>query len=275
MSASFFFLTTIFLFIFGTIIGSFINVVIYRTLKKESWVKGRSKCENCQKQIQWFDNLPLLSFFILGGKCRHCKTSISISHPVVEFLTGSLFVWWYWGGSLFFRITEAPLQFIQPIFWLLVGLILVIIFCVDILYFIIPDEAVIALTSLTVLYRVSLVTTGVMQLPDLGRAILGSLGLSLFFYGIGVLYEKITKKSGMGFGDVKLVFPLGLLMGWPNLLVGIFLSFIFGSVVGVALILLGKRKFQQAIPFGPFLIAGTITALVVGNQLLQWYVHLL
>src|SRR5262249_53647315 len=106
-----------FLFIFGTMIGSFLNVVIYRTLNEESWVKGRSKCESCGKQIKWYDNVPLISYFVLGGKCRACKAPISISHPVIEFLTGTLFVWWYWGGSLFFRLTQQPLGVIQPLFW--------------------------------------------------------------------------------------------------------------------------------------------------------------
>lgn len=262
---------TFFLFCFGTIIGSFMNVVIYRTLKKESWVKGRSKCENCQKQIRWYDNVPLLSYFLLGGKCRFCKTTISISHPVVEFLTASLFVWWYWGGSLFFRITEAPLQYIQPIFWLLVGLILLIIFFVDLVHFIIPDETLVVLTSLTVIYRLVLVSTKVMQPADLVNSLLGALALTLFFFSLWFF----TKGKGMGFGDVKFVFPLGLLMGWPNMLVGIFLAFIFGSVVGVWLLVTGKKKIRQPIPFGPFLILGSIVALVFGNQLVQWYVHLL
>lgn len=271
MFDSLFFLTTAFLFVFGTIIGSFINVVIYRTLKDESWVKGRSKCESCGKQIHWFDNIPLFSYLILGGKCRHCKEPISISHPVIEFLTGSLFVWWYIGGFIFFRITHQPLHYVQPLFWLVVGILLLIIFAADYLYFLIPDEAVISLTVITLAYRVALMATGVMQVPDFGRAVLGSLGLVAFFFTLWYF----SKGKGMGFGDVKLVFPLGLLMGWPNLLVGMFLAFIFGSLFSLPLLISGKKKLRQPIPFGPFLILGTVVTLVFGNQLMQWYLHLL
>ncbi len=271
MFSSLFLLTTLFLFIFGTVIGSFLNVVIYRTLKDESWVKGRSKCENCHKLIHWYDNIPLLSYFILGGKCRNCKTPIAITHPVVEFLTGTLFVWWYWGGSLFFRITHEPLRYVQPIFWLMVGLILLVILCVDFIYYVIPDEAIVILTALTLLYRIALMVTGVMQVADFGRALVGAVGLSLFFAFLWF----VSKKKGMGFGDVKLVFPLGLLMGWPNMLVGMFLAFIFGSIMGIGLMFARKKTWKQAIPFGPFLVIGTIGALVWGNQLMQWYFHLL
>ncbi len=268
---SLFILTTLFLFIFGTIIGSFLNVVIYRSLKDESWVKGRSKCESCGTLIHWYDNIPLLSYFLLSGKCRKCKTPIAITHPVVEFLTGTLFVWWYWGGSLFFRITHEPLRYVQPLFWLVVGLLLLVIVCADFLYYLIPDEAVLLLTGVTLLYRVALVSTGVMQPFDFIRAVIGAIGLSLFFFSIYFL----SKKKGMGFGDVKLIFPLGLLMGWPNMMVGTLLGFLLGSVVGVVLLLSGKKTFKQAIPFGPFLILGAVGALVWGNQLLQWYFHLL
>lgn len=271
MFSSLFFLTSAFLFIFGTVIGSFINVVIYRTLNNESWVTGRSKCENCHKQIHWFDNIPLFSYFILGGKCRYCKTPISVTHPVVEFLTGSLFVWWYWAGFVFFKITHQPLHYVQPIFWLFVGIILLIIFCADALYFIIPDEAVIALSALTLIYRLALVATHVMQVADFGRAVAGGLCITFFFFSLWFF----SKGRGMGFGDVKLVFSLCLLMGWPNMFVGIFLSFILGSVVSIPLLIAGKKKLKQPIPFGPFLILGTVIALVFGNQLMRMYLHLL
>ena len=271
MLTSFFLLIASLLFLLGSMIGSFLNVVIYRTLKDESWVKGRSKCENCQSLIHWYDNIPLLSYFVLGGKCRSCKTPIAITHPVVEFLTGSLFVWWYLGGSLFFHITHEPLRYVQPLFWLIVGLILLVIFCADLLYYRIPDEAVLMLSGVTLLYRIALVTTGVMQIEDFARAVVGAFGLSFFFYCLWYF----SKKKGMGFGDVKLVFPLGLLMGWPDMIAGMFAAFIFGSVVGISLLVFGKKTWKQAIPFGPFLILGTVVSLVWGNQLVQWYFHLL
>src|SRR5260221_77051 len=133
---------TFVLFLFGAVIGSFLNVVIYRTMAGEPWTRGRSHCETCGKMVHWFDNIPLISYFILRGKCRACRAPIAITHPVIEFLTGSLFIWWYWGGTFFFRLTQQPFHYVQPLFWLLVGILLVIIFFADALYFIIPDEAV-------------------------------------------------------------------------------------------------------------------------------------
>lgn len=261
------------LFALGAAVGSFVNVVIYRTITDdpESWVKGRSHCEHCRNKIAWFDNLPVLSYLVLRGKCRHCQERINLSHPVVEFLTGALFVWWYWAGSLFFQLTQRPFQTLQPIFWLAVGLILIAILVADFLYLIIPDVLVGVLMSLTVIYRVALTLAGVMQVRDLGLAVMGMvLGLALFG-GIWLL----TRGRGMGLGDVKLIAPLALLVGWPKVMVLIFSAFIIGAVVGVGLVLTGKRQARQVVPFGPFLIVATILTLIWGGELLHWYLQLL
>jgi leader peptidase (prepilin peptidase)/N-methyltransferase len=271
MFSPFFLFSSVILFIFGTVIGSFLNVIIYRTIQGETWVKGRSKCESCHKQIKWYDNIPLLSYFLLKGQCRYCGNIISLSHPVIEFLTGVMFVWWYWGGSFFFRLTHQPFRYVQPIFWLMVGLLLLVIFFSDLIYYIIPDEAVIILTALTLFYRIWLIMSHVMQPVDFYRAILGALIASGFF---GALWL-FTKGKGMGLGDVKFAIPFGLLLGWPNFLVGLFLAFIFGSVVSLSLIAVGRKKFRQTVPFGPFLILSTVVTLVWGTQIMHWYLHLL
>lgn len=129
-----FLLTTIVLFVLGACVGSFLNVIIYRTISGESWVIGRSHCDFCKKKIAWFDNVPLLSYALLRGKSRCCHKPLSISHPVVETLTGVLFVWWYWFGSFFFRLTQQPLETLQPLFWLCVALLLLVVFVSDVLY---------------------------------------------------------------------------------------------------------------------------------------------
>ena len=266
-----FLLVSFVLFALGAAIGSFVNVVIYRTVMEESWVKGRSKCEKCAAHIHWYDNIPLLSFFILKGKCRKCQFPIGITHPVVELLTGILFVWWYWAGSLFFQLSQHPLQTLQPLFWLLVGVLLLVIFFADLLYYIIPDGMVMLLLLATVTYRVALVTFGAMQLPDL----LWSIGGAVLTTALFAALWWFTKGKGMGFGDVKFVFPMGLLLGWPNILVGVFLAFLLGAVVGLSMIALGKRHFGQVIPFGPFLVAATFVTLVLGDSLVQWYIGVL
>ncbi|MDQ3008304.1 MAG: prepilin peptidase [bacterium] len=272
-----FILVSGFLFFIGAAVGSFLNVFIYRTLddeprsKKDSWISGRSRCDTCRKKIAWYDNIPVLTFLLLGGKCRHCHSPISLAHPVVEFLTGSLFVWWYWGGTVFFQITRTPLQTLQPIFWLAIGILLLIIVIADILYLVIPDAIVAMLLGLTLLYRIALVMFGVMRPTDFGLSIVG-VAVAVSFFGLLWLG---TKGRGFGLGDVKLIVPLALLVGWPEILVCIFLAFIAGATVGVSLIALGKRKFGQVIPFGPFLVAGCVMTLIWGTELLQWYIDLL
>ncbi|PIR60446.1 MAG: hypothetical protein COU67_02145, partial [Candidatus Pacebacteria bacterium CG10_big_fil_rev_8_21_14_0_10_44_54] len=256
---------------FGTSIGSFLNVLIYRTQHGMSWKQGRSQCESCQKQLAWYDNIPLLSFVFLRGKCRYCHQSLSISHPIVEGLTGILFLWWYLVGFFFFQLSQQPFTMLQPLFWLLVGIILLFIFVYDYRYFIIPDWTVIALTALALLYRVSLVLAGIMQQTDFFWTIFGAVAASGFFYTIWL----ITKRRGIGFGDVKLAAPLGLLLGWPLVWVGLWLATVVGAVVGIVLILFGKAQFGKPIPFGPFLIIGTLLALLWGNNLIAWYVTLI
>lgn len=266
-----FFLVPLFLFIFGAAIGSFLNVIIYRSTIGESWVAGRSKCEKCKKLIAWYDNIPLLSYFVLGGKCRSCKTPLSLSHPVIEGLTGALFIWWYLAGFFFFKLTQQPFVFLQPLFWLMVGIILLAIVIIDLREMIIPDTAVALLFVLVILYRLSLTSSGVMEVGDLYLSLLSMLGAGVFFF----LIWFVTKGKGMGFGDVKLAFPLGLLLGWPQVLVWIFASFLIGAVVGIALLLFHKAKMKTAVPFGPFLVAGTLVSLIWGDQLFHWYATLI
>ena len=266
-----FLLISVVLFVLGAVIGSFLNVVIYRTVIEESWVAGRSRCDHCRKQIAWYDNVPLLSYFWLGGKCRYCRGQISISHPVVELLTGTLFVWWYWGGSLFFQLTRAPFQTLQPLFWLAIGILLIVLFFADTLYMVLPDMVIGLLMVLIICYRIVLVSAGIMELADLGRAV---MGMVLVVSLIGGLWL-VTKGKGMGLGDVKLVAPLALITGWPLVIVSTFLAFLLGAVAGLAMILLGKKRFGQTIPFGPFLILGSCLSLIWGNRLFSWYIGLL
>jgi len=266
------FLITIFiLFILGAAVGSFLNVVISRSEAGESWVTGRSHCDHCRRQITWYDNIPILSYLLLRAKCRYCRKPIALTHPVVELLVASLFVWWYASGTFFFTLTQHPFVSIQPLFWLLVGVVLIAILVADLRYLIIPDTFVVLLMGLTVCYRLALVSSGIMRIYDLQLAILGMALAVLFIWSLWFF----TKGRGMGFGDVKLVAPLALLLGWPKIGVGLFLSFIFGAVIGVLLVALGKKKFGGVIPFGPFLILGTFVSLVWGDVIFGWYISLL
>ncbi len=255
------------LFFIGAIIGSFLNVLIYRTVNELDWVKDRSRCDCCNHIVAWYDNIPLLSYLILRGKCRHCGKPIAFSHLVVEILTGSLFVWWYFVGFLFFKLTQSPLVVLQPLFWLLVGVFFLIILVADLRYYLIPDYAVVPLFVLTCFYRLYLVLSGVMQLQDLLSAVIATVLLSGFFFALWFF----TKGKGFGFGDVKFAIPLGLLLGWPKLLVGVFFAFILGGFVGIILLVSKKKYFGQVLPFGPFLIAGAVIALIYGETIWSWY----
>lgn len=264
-------LIALFVFAFGLIIGSFLNVLIYRTIHGESPWTGRSRCDHCRKQINWYDNVPLFSYTLLRGKCRYCKKKITTQHLTIELLTGMLFVWWYVMGFAFFQLTQTPLLYLQPVFWLLVGILLLIIFVTDWLYQIIPDYATIALGILAFLYRLYLSLKGVMQWQDFWLAILSGFVLMGM---LGFLWW-ITRGRGMGFGDVKFALVMGWLLGWPRSLIAFFLAFVLGAIVGVLLIVFGRKQMGSKIAFGPFLVLATLLALMYGNQLWQWYMGMI
>ena len=260
-----------FVFLLGLSIGSFLNVVIYRTLREESFVTGRSRCDHCRKTIAWYDTIPLFSYLILAGTCRYCHKPIAIQHLIVEGMTGVLFGWWYLVGFAFFRLTTHPLLYIQPAYWLVVGILLLIILITDLTTYLIPDFTVILLSLFAFAYRLLLVKMGIMSPQDLVYAVMAGVGLALFFAGLIM----VTRGRGMGWGDVKLAVALGLILGWPRALVAVFLAFIAGAIAGIGLVLTKKKTFGQTIPFGPFLVVGTVAALMWGYTIWMWYIGLL
>lgn len=268
-------LVIIFIFVMGLVWGSFLNVVIWRTSHGISPAKGRSICPKCKKTIPWKYNIPLLSFIWLRGRCANCHKKISWRYPAIELATGILFVWWYLVGSSFFHLFGNPWQVVQPIFWLAVGMILLTIFMTDLLYGVIPLSVNLTLLSLVLLYRISLAAFGQMTVLDFGLALLSGLSLTAFFLFLQRITRWIKGVDGMGEGDIFLSPSLGLLLGWPKILIGVFLSFAIGSVLGVILISLGKKKMSQTIPFGPFLVVGTVLALVWGGGIWSWYIGML
>ena len=261
----------VWLFGLGLAIGSFLNVVVFRTLHGFSPWSGRSFCPRCKKQIPWYDNIPLLSFITLAGKCRWCKKSISWRYPVIELLTANLLVWWYVAGRLVFKLVEQPYRTIQPLFWLGVGLGLILLVGFDLFYGVLPDVVVGSLGILAAGYRLTLAIGGGMQWPDFwGYVAAGGVGLGV----LGFLVV-VTRGKGMGWGDAKLAGVMGLILGWPGIGVGLMLAFLTGASVAVILIGLGKKKWGQTMPFGPFLVTGTVATLIWGERLWQWYMRLL
>lgn len=226
---------SIFLFIAGLCFGSFLNVLIWRLNddKAPRFWQGRSLCPKCKKQLSWKDNIPLVSFLLLNGRCRCCRKKISIQYPLVELLTAIITV------ILGFNL------------YLLIAYCFIIIFFSDWIYGLIPDETTLILSIIGILNN------------------LGNLWVGLIAFLILLTLFVITKGRGIGFGDVKLIFPLGLLLGWPGIFVMFYTASILGGLYALILLLLHRKKFGDTIALGPFLIIGTVIALCVKPSLLS------
>ena len=250
------------LFLFGLAIGSFLNVVIYRLRFGDSPMKGRSYCDKCKRAILWFDNIPLLSYLMLLGKCRYCKKPIAFDYPLVEFLVGLQFVWIYWLLKVnfnFFHSWEGFYSLALLIYWLILFSGSLAIAVYDLKHMIIPDEILWPLVGVSFL---RLFISGQWQVIPVAFLSMGFI-LLLWF---------VTKKRGMGFGDVKLAFLMGLVLGFPRILVAMMIAFLTGAMVGIILLLSKKKRFKSKIAFGPFLILGMLLAKLWGYQIWQWYI---
>ena len=240
----------ILLFIYGLIIGSFLNVCILRLPEGESIITDRSHCTKCGQSIKWYDLIPVVSYLILGGKCRHCKDKISIQYPSVELLNGVAYLWIYsvYGISL------------HTVLYCLLVSALITISLIDIKYYIIPDQVNIVILILGLINLI----------VDYNNWLLYVIG---FFAVSSILYIiAILTKGQMGGGDIKLMAVCGLLLGWQNILLALMIGSIVGSVIGV--ILLVTKKSGRKVPFGPYLAIGVIIAGLYGNQIIEWYLGL-
>jgi len=253
------YLIEIFIFLFGLSIGSFLNVCIYRLPASQSIARPRSKCQACGTLIAFYDNIPIFSFLWLKGRCRHCGVKIGLRYPTVELL-----------GGLFALATYLKFGLSLPalIYFIFIACLLVVTF-IDLDHRIIPD--VITLPGIPICFAASFV------LPDLTypAALLGILtgGGSLFL--VAWIYSLITKKEGMGGGDIKLLAMMGALLGWQGVVFTIFVSSLVGSLSGLALMLQSRKGMKLAVPFGPFLAIGAITYIFFGTPLIHWYFNLL
>ncbi len=269
------FIILLFIFVMGLVWGSFLNVVIYRSAKGKSFAQGRSICPKCKTQLPWRYNIPLLSFFLLGGRCGFCHKKISWRYPFIEFSTAVMFMWWYLVGMGFFQLIGSPWQVIQPIFWLVVGMVLLVIFMSDLFYGIIPLGVNMFLFSVVLFYRVTLVGFGLMNGRDLFNALLSAVVLGIIFISLQRLTKIFKGVDGIGWGDIILSPALGLLLGWPKVMVGMFAAVTLGGLLSVILLLSGKKSLGQTIPFGPFLVVGTVIGLIWGASIWSWYMGML
>ena len=244
--------------VLGALIGSFLNVCIYRLPREESIVFPGSHCPRCNHPIRFYDNIPVVSYLWLGGRCRHCRHPISIQYPLVEGVT-ALF-------SMLLFLKYGPS--VDYLFFFALVASLIVITGIDLHHQIIPD--VISLPGIGVGLLGSLVLTHLSFLDALGGMVLG--GGSLFM--VATVYHWLFKREGMGGGDVKLLAMIGAFLGWKAVILTVVLSSFIGSVVGIAVMILKGKDFKYAIPFGPFLALGAVIALFYGGRLIHWYLYL-
>lgn len=244
--------------VLGLLVGSFLNVVIYRVPRKESIVKPRSHCPGCETELSNLDNIPVVSWLMLRGRCRTCGMSISKRYPLVEALTGGLF------AVMALRFGFDPAL---PAYLVLTAF-LIALSGIDLDTFLLPKKLVWpAFGAGIVLLGIAAVVSGDTRSPR--EAVIGSAAAFAVLFAVHFVSPK-----GMGFGDVRLAAVLGLYLGWielPAVGLGLFLSFLLAAVVGVALILSKRKGRKDKVPFGPFLAAGTGLAIVFSEPLLRIY----
>ncbi len=257
----------IFLFsFFLAVLASFFNVVIVRTIKEESFSKGRSKCDFCKKQILWYDNVPILSFLWLGGKCRYCHKKIAKVYFLTELTSFLIGV----GFGLLFLISP-PLQALaieQLVLYFFIFFVLFFVLLADLQYMIVPDFFVILL--LVLVFLLKLVVSGSWLEP-----IMAVIFSSSFFILLGFVAKKLLKKDALGWGDVKLMIPLAFMLSWPMIAMNIFLAFIIGGFFAMLILISGRKKIGQALPFAPFLILAFVLSFFYGAAIWHWYIGLI
>ncbi len=254
------FLILAFAFGCGAMIGSFLNVCIVRLPKDKSIAFPASHCCSCKAPIAWHDNVPVLSWFLLGGRCRRCKAKFSARYPAIEFLTGCLFI-------LFFVVFGwTPKSGVYLVF----SLALLVQTMIDLEHEIIPDAITLPGIALGVAASLALpeLQGESSRLAALGQSALGVLAGGGSLWLAGTIAERILKKEAMGGGDVKLLAMVGALLGWPGVLWTIFVSSLFGSVVGLYLRVTAGR---ERIPFGPYLGLAAFLYLFFGVRAMEWY----
>lgn len=246
----------ILIFIFGAIIGSFLNVCIYRIPREESIVYPSSHCPKCNTPLKWYNLIPILSFLLQKGKCRYCGELISPQYPIVELLNGILY-------TIIFYLYGASVDFV---FYSSIMSILIIISFIDYYYQIIPDALVAVTLVLAIVYKFTLLILYKMPFNSLDSLLALLLGGALF------LIIAIASKGGMGGGDIKLISALAFILGVKKTILNILLSFIIGAVFSIFLLLLKKKGKKDAIPFGPFINIAFVTTLLLGDKIIEWYI---
>jgi leader peptidase (prepilin peptidase)/N-methyltransferase len=247
------------LFLLGIIIGSFLNVCIYRLPRKESVVWMPSACPDCANPIRPYDNIPLLSYLLLKARCRVCRARISLRYPTVELANaaGYVSIAWHFG-----------LEWSSMIYAALFSSLLVVTF-IDVSHQIIPDRITLPGIVLGLLCASTILPVGLLN------SVLGVLVGGGFLWGLAWMSPYLFGKEGMGGGDIKLLAMIGAFLGWKPTVLTILVGAVAGSIVGVGLILFKILRRDQYLPFGPFLALGAVLAMFFHHEIVSWYVGLL
>jgi len=246
-------------FIFGAVVGSFLNVCILRIPAEKSIAYPPSHCPKCHSPIKWYDNIPMISYLILMGKCRSCKERISFRYPLIELLTALFSL----AAALMFGPTLTYL-----VYFAFVSSLIVITF-IDLDHQIIPD--IISLPGIPLGFLASFIVPEITYKESLIGIVIGG-GLLLL---VAIAYEFIAKKEGMGGGDVKLLAMIGAFLGWKGVLFTIFSGSLVGTIIGVTIMVAQGKDSKYAIPFGPFLSMGALLYLFFGEPIIYWYLGML
>lgn len=262
-------LTVIIFFLFGTVVGSFLNVMAYRSVHGGSLFSDRSRCPHCKQVLSAADLVPIVSFLVLGAVCRYCKQKISWQYPIVELVSGLLFsftfiFWWGEVGS-----TVGATQILYLVFLLFFVSVLLVLTVTDIVDGLLPNTIVLPSIGAVALYKLTATFVGTSSLGALSADLLVAFSIAFFFF----LIVFFSKEKAMGGGDIKLVFLIGLILGWPAITVGLFIGFLTGGFVAAMLLLIGKKRLGQTLPLGPFLNLGALISLFFGQQLLDMYLR--
>jgi leader peptidase (prepilin peptidase)/N-methyltransferase len=244
--------------IFGAIVGSFLNVCIYRLPLGRSVVRPGSACVRCGRSLSWFENIPIVSYLALRGRCRSCQAPISGRYPVVEALTALMFAagWWYYGPGL---LLVSRLIF---------GCALIVLFAIDFEHYILPN--VITLPGIVVGFLLSAIGGE----PGWLSSLIGIVAGGGFLWLLIEAWYLVRRVEGMGFGDVKMMAMIGAFLGWQLTFVTLVIASLAGSLLGLGLIASGRGEMSTKLPFGTFLALGCALAATVGQPLLNWYLGL-
>ncbi|MBU1146490.1 prepilin peptidase [Patescibacteria group bacterium] len=251
-------------FIFGLIIGSFLNVVIWRLHSEESVLTGRSHCPKCRHVLGPIELIPVLSFLIQKGKCRHCGKSISWQYPLVEFSAAILFLFAYLPYDL--RLTTYNF-FLLAREWFMIS-VMIIVFVYDLKYYLILDKIIYPAAALVFVTLPLIYGGGISWWGIFGPIVAAILGGGFF-----LLQYLISKGKWIGGGDIKMGALMGLILGLGGLGVALFFAYVVGAIVGLILVAGKIKKMKSQVPFGTFLAAGTVFAIFFGEKILNWYLN--